>query len=442
MSTATSDSAVKQALLEIVRQELVPTLEQVVRELPDALTEFAAAEKHVRARFLELARVTLERWAQVAERTVVRPDCPHCQVPMRNKGNESSRLLTTMGSLTFPRPRWRCERCHQECHPHDAVIRFLNHSVSWPLAEVASRLGAQGPFEQGRDNLLADYGVHLAKQTIADLTEAAGGFVLRQEDEARQQIAARERPLPESPLNPEIACVFADGTKMHAEGDWHEIRVATATATDRDGNLLARQSRARFLPVEEIGWVLLLLARSVGYANAPHRAFIADGAPWLWNLARQLFGSAVQILDWYHLAEHVHDAAKKLFGEGNVQVDVWAKQVKDALWEGKLGEALAAIQAERTRVRSPGKREALDDLERYLENNRERIDYPTYRAQGLPIGSGQVEAQCKALVGARCKLAGMRNWTYAGAEGVLRMRSALQDKTYRSLWENQLRPAA
>ena len=229
---------------------------------------------------------------------------------------------------------------------------------------------------------------------------------------------------------------------MHVDGDWHEIRVTTATAEDAEGKLLARQSRARFLPVEEVAWVLLLLARSVGYQNARLRAFIADGAPWLWNMARQIFGSAVQILDWYHLAEHVHKAAKLLYGEESQEAKAWAKRLKDALWDGQVGTALTAIQAERTRVRSPVKRGALEELERYLENNRERMDYPTYRAMGLPIGSGQVEAQCKTLVGARCKLAGMRNWTYEGAEGVLRMRAALQDGTYPRLWQNRLEAAA
>jgi AhpD family alkylhydroperoxidase len=74
-----------------------------------------------------------------------------------------------------------------------------------------------------------------------------------------------------------------------------------------------------------------------------------------------------------------------------------------------------------------GKRAGLTELQTYLENNQMRVDYPRYRALGLPIGSGEVEAQCKTLVGGRCKLAGMRNWKYAGAENVLRLRAALQD---------------
>ena len=36
----------------------------------------------------------------------------------------------------------------------------------------------------------------------------------------------------------------------------------------------------------------------------------------------------------------------------------------------------------------------------------------------------------------------MRNWTYAGAEGVLRLRAAVQEGSYARLWQQRLRPAA
>ncbi|MFP4106817.1 MAG: hypothetical protein ACLFVU_12105 [Phycisphaerae bacterium] len=41
------------------------------------------------------------------------------------------------------------------------------------------------------------------------------------------------------------------------------------------------------------------------------RAFIADGSHWLWNLADRHFGSAVKIVDFWHVCEHV---GKKEFG--------------------------------------------------------------------------------------------------------------------------------
>ena len=181
-------------------------------------------------------------------------------------------------------------------------------------------------------------------------------------------------------------------------------------------------------------WVLL--------ANAPLRAFIADGSHWLWRVAEEYFGSAVQILDWYHLAEHVHKAANIVHGDATAEATQWSKQLKDELCQGHGTAALELVRAELAKVRSSGKREALQELQTYLENNLSRIDYPRYRELGLPIGSGQVEAQCKTLVGARCKLAGMRNWTYAGAEGVLRMRAAKHDGSFNALWERELRLAA
>jgi len=429
--------------VEKLHQEIVPELEQLIQELPDELLDFREAESCLRQGMLKVAQRLLERWADVAGLAVQRPSCSKCGVPMRHKGRAPGSVMTTVGEVAYRRPRWRCADCNQECYPHDAVLCFLEHRVSWVLAKIASRMAAQlASFEEARDTLQEDYGVHLAKETVRDIAEEAGQHVLRQEDELRQRIQERQAPLPESVQTPAKACVFADGTNVHTEGDWHEIRVATVVTQDAAGKPLARQSRARFLPVDEVAWVLLLMAREVGYANAPLRAFVADGAQWLWRVAEQYFGSAVQILDWYHLAEHVHKAANVLCGEGADAAKEWSKRLKDELSEGRGHAALELVRVELAKVRSPSKREALQELETYLDHNLSRMDYPRYRAMGLPIGSGPVEAQCKTLVGARCKQAGMRNWTYAGAEGVLRMRAAKHDGSFDTLWNQELRLAA
>jgi hypothetical protein len=443
MSTSNVIPAVKHALVEKLHREIVPELERLIQALPDQLLDFDQAEIQLRHGMLKVAQQLLEKWAAVADLAVQRPCCPKCGVPMRNKGRAPSSVMTTVGEVEYRRPRWRCEECQEECYPHDAVLCFLEHRVSWVLAKVASRMAAQLPsFEEARDTLQEDYHVHLAKETVRDVAEDAGQHVLRQEDELRQRIQARQAPLPESTQTPAKACVFADGTTVHTEGDWHEIRVATVTTEDAQGKQMARQSRARFLPVDEVAWVLLLMARDVGYANAPLRAFIADGAQWLWRVAEQYFQSAVQVLDWYHLSEHVHKAANVLCGEATDAAKQWSKRLKDELIEGRGSAALDLVRADLSKIRSPTKRAALQELETYLEHNLGRIDYPRYRALGLPIGSGQVEAQCKTLVGARCKQAGMRNWTYGGAEGVLRMRAAKHDGSFDVLWKHELRLAA
>jgi hypothetical protein len=443
MSTTETLSAVKQALLEKLHQEIVPQLEQLVHMLPEQLVDFAQAETQLRDGLLKVAQHLLDIWGHVADLKVARPCCPTCAVPMRHRGLPETGVVTTVGAVSYRRPRWRCAACCQECYPHDAMLRFLTHNVSWPLAKVCGRLAAQIPsFDDAGASLAEDYRVHVAKETIRAIAEAAGTTVLEQEDVQRQRVMERLEPLPQSEKQPEKAYVFADGTTVHSEGDWHEIRVATVATEDAAGNSLERQSRARFLGVEEVAWTLVLLARSVGYQNAKQRAFIADGAAWLWKLQEAYFASATAILDWYHVAEHVHKAANALYGQGSQQAQEWAKRIKDELWQGRVGTALTVLRQELVKTRSPTKRAALQELLTYLENNQHHMDYPRYREMGLPVGSGQVEAQCKTLVGARCKQAGMRNWTYQGAEAVLRLRAARQDGTFNELWNRKLRLAA
>ena len=209
MSTPKTTTTVKQALLEKLHQEILPELEQLIQALPDELLDFQRAETGLRQGMLKLAQGLLEKWAAVADLAVERPCCSQCGVPMRNKGRVPSTVVTSLGDVAYRRPRWRCEDCGHECYPHDAVLCFLEHRVSWALAKVASRLAAQlGSFEEARDTLKEDYGVHLAKETVRDVAEAAGQHLLQQEDERRQRIKERQAPLPQSEQTPATACVF------------------------------------------------------------------------------------------------------------------------------------------------------------------------------------------------------------------------------------------
>jgi hypothetical protein len=445
MSTTVCSATVKQRLGETLEQAQ-QCLATLMESLPGSLDELARVEELLREGVLRIGRDLLQGWSEAANPQVATPACSECQEMMRHKGYVQSDLVTTLGDVRLRRPRFRCEHCGAECYPHDDCLRFLGHAISWPLAKVIGRLGAQMPFAQARQNLLADYGVSLSKQTLQAVCEDAGTAIVEIEDEQRTQLQSlpvkeRARALPDSEFVPEKAYVFGDGTMIHAAGDWHEIRVASVLAADAEDKPLRVDHRARFLSCEDFGWQLLLLARRAGYHRAQLRAFIADGARWLWELAAQQFPDAVQILDWYHLSEHIHETAGVLYGQGSLDAKQFSQSRLDELWEGRLDVALQALKELRASFRAHLKRETLRQLINYLENNRQRIDYPRYRELGLRIGSGQVESACKNLVGLRCKQAGMRNWTRRGAEGVLRLRAALQTGSYDALWK-PLRNAA
>ena len=446
MSTTAAVDRVKQELLERV-ERCCGRLRQLAASLPETLAELAAAEQLVRSGMLEIGRELLQGWSDAADGRVETPECEACADPMRHKGYVEGPLATTLGTLRIRRARFRCEHCRNEQYPHDAQLRFLGHAVSWPLAKTTSRLGAQLPFEAARRSLELDYGVRLSKQTVATIAEEAGAAWLDREDGERKRLTAlppEQRPaaLPDRAISPEKAYVFGDGAMIHAAGDWHEIRVASAAAYGTADERLALDHRARFLSCEDFGWQLFLLARSCGYHRARLKAFIADGARWLWELAATHFPDAVHILDWYHLEEHVHTTAAVLYGQGSDEAKRFSEARLDELREGRSDQTLVELESLRKSRRAGAKRETLRQLINYLENNRRRIDYPRYRELGLKVGSGQVEGACKSLVAARCKQAGMRNWTRRGAEGVLRLRAALQTDRYDDLWKASSNVAA
>ena len=70
---------------------------------------------------------------------------------------------------------------------------------------------------------------------------------------------------------------------------------------------------------------------------------------------------------------------------------------------------------------------------KYLQSNRNKMNYFELKQNKLPIGSGVVEAACKNLIGARMKKSGMR-WTIDGGQTVLTLRSLILSNRWEHFW--------
>jgi hypothetical protein len=434
-------------LSEEQRRQLHETFDALLDGMPVKLDGFEEAEQALREGMHRLGNQTLQAWADSANTSGAAPKCPCCGEPMRHRGCPSCTVATTFGEVKCRRPRRRCDRCEKEVYPHDARLRFAGHAVSWPLAQVTTRLMALMPGEQVQTILRVDHRVELSKQTIQEIASTAGEILLSQEDAQRTAFfalspAEQVKGMPQSSCKAPVVAVYADGAMLHAEGEWREIRVGRVRALDGEKDLVAQKTFARFLSLEEFGRQLFLEAYRTGYGQASQRVFLGDGAHWLWELAALHFPDAVPILDWYHLSEHIHQAAQGVFGGDTEEAKAWAKERLAELWEGGHRQTRQAVAALKKQVRSPTKRETLRKLEVYLKNNAQRMDYHRYRVAGLPIGSGPVESACKCLVGARCKQAGMRNWRCRRAEAILRLRAAIYDGHFDALWSSRLHQAA
>jgi hypothetical protein len=60
--------------------------------------------------------------------------------------------------------------------------------------------------------------------------------------------------------------------------------------------------------------------------------------------------------------------------------------------------------------------------------------YPVFRAQGLFVGSGVVEAGCKTVVATRLKRSGMF-WTVSGANAIIALRCCRLSGRFENYWE-------
>ena len=172
--------------------------------------------------------------------------------------------------------------------------------------------------------------------------------------------------------------------------------------------------------LEEFKHSLDALANCLGARSAKDVAFIADGAPALWAMADERLPGAVQIQDFWHVSEHLFALARALRGEGTPEARQAGERWKAMLHEGQVGEIIEELTALRKAHRGE-KRKRLADEIRYLEQGRHRMQYPRYRQEGWPIGSGAVEATCKHLAKERLRVTGAR-WKRASIPAVVALR--------------------
>ncbi len=165
---------------------------------------------------------------------------------------------------------------------------------------------------------------------------------------------------------------------------------------------------------------------------------LGDGAPWIWHIADEILPEAIQILDWYHLAEHVHETKRLVFDGRERSARAWLKRILDHLWFGRIDEALKSIQ--RTRVHGKAEQERLGDLCRYIESNRCRMGYHRLHARGYPVGSGVVESGIKQVVQQRHKQAGMR-WNQDHLRKMLNVSTYIRSNRWDEFWASQRRAA-
>jgi hypothetical protein len=177
----------------------------------------------------------------------------------------------------------------------------------------------------------------------------------------------------------------------------------------------------------------------LGLFAAQRKAWISDGQNWLWTEWEKHFKpfGFVPILDFIHALTHVYAAATA----GRPVAVGWEVYVRwiTWIWQGNVLQVIVELAGRQQELGPPADddgetspRRLVADTLTYLQNQKQRMNYPEYRRQGLPITSAHMESTVKQL-NRRIK-GSEKYWSERGGEAVLQL-AADQLSTSRPLDE-------
>jgi hypothetical protein len=186
--------------------------------------------------------------------------------------------------------------------------------------------------------------------------------------------------------------------------------------------------------VDGLKRLLRIDAARVHLRAADERLGLVDGAVGLRNPLDKLPLQEV-MLDFYHLSEHVGQAAAKTLGAETEAGKQWLTKVLHTLRHEGYEPFFEQLLDWRSSLRG-NKRKAADELIHYVVPRREMIIYEKCDPRGWDVGSGPMESMCGVTTD-RIKGRG-RRWDLENAEAMMALEALYQSTgLWDRYWANQ-----
>ena len=295
------------------------------------------------------------------------------------------------------------------------------------------------PFARAAELLERLRGVQVSAATARRLTEAAGATLEQGQTAASQSDLERDDLAPLSRPQTSKLVLSADGAFVPlVKGEWAEVRTlaigavaARPSSSDQEAKTSAWSYFSRLTDAATFADLAVIETRRRGVLQAAQVCAVTDGADWLQGFIDLHRPDARRVLDFAHAAGRL-GAIADLFAQASQPLSAeWVHQQCHQLKHEGPGGVLQTVRA----LSAPGQTaEALQEHRQYLEKRVALMDYPTYRQQGWPIGSGSVESANKRVMQARLKGAGMR-WERAHVNPMLALRTAVCNERWDESWQ-------
>lgn len=413
--------------------------------------DLEAVESFVRCAMLAAGARALEAFLAEALRDEERPVCAlrHAPRPMRLDRRRSKGLQTILGPVRLTRGRFVCPVCGAVRYPADEALGVAGTGFSPGARRMMARAGAKESFAEAAEDLAVYADLEVDAKEVERVAEATGRVV----DAWMAREGARARLVPPDGEEIDTFYVSFDGTGVpmrpeeltqtrgKAPGGKARTRevklgcVFTQTGLDEDGRPVRDAASTSYVgaiePSVEFGHRIHAEAMRRGMTRARRVAVLTDGAAYNKTIIDEHFPHATRILDLYHAREHladfIRDAARRdLGGEEHAA----CRALLDA------GQVEPLLERMRTLVPRSGPRRKEGQKEiAYFRTNACAMRYDEFRAQGLFIGSGVVEAGCRTVIAQRTKRSGMF-WSVKGANAIIALRCCLASGRTEQFYED------
>lgn len=413
-------------------------------------TDMGTLENLVDELSLECRRRALQRLVQhCADAQAM--NCPICNRSLLVEARHRLREVNSCsGPIQFKRGYGFCEHCGTYFHPADRTLGLQERAPASPrVQEICALSALRAPAGQAQDDVRRLTGINLDPSTLHREARRQGkrALALRDRDEQRTQtpeglaqLAAQATALPDD----FTLIIQIDAWNIRERdhwgqteafraigkdtGRWHWVYTATLFRLDQRATTASGRpviSQRGFVAtrkgVESFQRQLYAEAVGRGVLSTQKVLILADGAIWIWNIAKDRFKDALQRVDLYHVQEHLWGLANQLFGQGSHEARQWVLPYLQKLKNHSNGalEVLQGLEQIKVVIKklTADQQKAVDREINYFQQHQNRMDYKNGKNLGQPVGSGAVESTCSQYQ-RRFKLTG-QFWSLAGDEDFL-----------------------
>lgn len=365
--------------------------------------------------------------------------CPSCGLGCERE-QKTVRIRTTRRLLSVVVWRYRCRSCRRSRSPVREWLGLESGMTTAGLDRALTALSTQMSFGDSAAQMLEQHGHEVDRTLVERRTYAAGQEavaylaerrtertnavldavgvrpgaerVLTQVDSGGVPVGRLERPARDvNDAKQELTPVrkLVKGTRPKAK---REVRVVLAWRPGTVENKVVDLHIAPLKHPEFTGERMYTAVLEAGMGDNTHVHCTCDMALWQALQFEEQFGAQPShslCADFYHTVEYIAGAAKGLELDAKT-VPAWIAMQARRLKEGQLQAIVADLREHACKTGACPKTDAdkcaVVAAIRYLTRNGKHMDYPRFIADGLPIGSGEVEGRIRHIVRKRLDVPG------------------------------------